>query len=400
MSKIYKAEPIKGDFTGKSFISASQLDIKSIQILFDQADKMRLIRTSPKKGIDLLPFHQVDINFKEPSTRTYKSFMSAVQRLGAGTLPETNPHFSSVSKGESFSDDIIANAQYADLMVIRHPRTGALSEAAQISPVPVINAGDGAGEHPTQALLDLYTIYSKLGGVKGKTVTMIGDLKHGRTVKSLAELAAIDTAGDITLNFVAPDELQMLKTNINKLQKLGAKVKLFNDLKEPFSQTDVAYVVRLQRERISTPLGADIGDVLLSKIDKIVAFGTDHQRQNIDIYYRIAIEEMIARLNTLKKGSFEHRKLSADLVAQLYSLPTVEQILTNTSPTDNPYVIDSQVMSWAKPNMILMHPLPRVGEISAEVDSDPRSVYLSDQMQNGLYIRMALIALILGKSVS
>jgi aspartate carbamoyltransferase len=209
---------------------------------------------------------------------------------------------------------------YADVIVLRHPEVGASALAAKYARKPIINAGDGIGEHPTQALLDLFTILEELGRVEGLAVTMLGDLRYGRTVHSLARLLALFR---VTINYVSPDILRMPPEIILELKEQGVPQAEYDSLDPVIAGTDVLYVTRVQKERFDDP----------------------------DAY------EMV-------KGAF---------------------------------VITPETLLRAKERMIVMHPLPRVGEISMEVDDDPRAAYFR-QMEYGLYVRMALLAMVLGKA--
>ena len=197
------ARPISSpaDFPGNHIISIAQFSTPAmVDFVCDVADLMAAI-SAKRGGCDLLR-HRVLANvFYEPSTRTSCSFASAMARLG-GSVLQVSESTSSAAKGETLGDATRALACYADAVVLRHPAVGAAAEASAASPVPVLNAGDGVGEHPTQALLDLATIRRELGGVAGATVTMVGDLKHGRTVHSLARLLAL--CGVKHVNYVAP----------------------------------------------------------------------------------------------------------------------------------------------------------------------------------------------------
>jgi len=209
---------------------------------------------------------------------------------------------------------------YADVVVIRHPEVGSAQLAAQYAKKPIINGGDGTGEHPTQALLDLFTIEEELGRVDGLTVTMLGDLKYGRTVHSLSRLLSTFV---VRLNYVSPEILRMPAALIEELNAKGVSQKEFTSLDPILAETDVLYVTRVQKERF----------------------------ENLDDYEKV-------------KGVF---------------------------------VITPEILEKAKDEMIVMHPLPRVGEISMEVDEDPRAAYFR-QMEYGLYVRMALLAMVLGKA--
>jgi aspartate carbamoyltransferase catalytic subunit len=258
--------------------------------------------------------------FYEPSTRTRFSFEAAMHRLGGRVLTTENAaEFSSVSKGETLEDTIRIMNGYADVIVIRHSEVGAAQRAAAVSGVPVVNAGDGAGQHPTQALLDLYTIQKEIGGIDGLRVAMVGDLAQGRTVRSLAYL--LSKYKGITIYFVAPPLLKMKEDILEHLRERGVRYEEESDLNKVLPEVNVVYQTRVQKERF--------GD-------------------------RIADYERCRGL----------------------------------------YVIDRASLSQMQPNAIIMHPLPRVDEIAMEVDQDPRAAYFR-QAQNGLYVRMALLKMIL-----
>ncbi len=257
--------------------------------------------------------------FYEPSTRTASSFMSAMRRLGGSVIPISEVQYSSVSKGESLPDTVRTLECYADVIVLRHPDVGASALAAQYAKKPIINAGDGVGEHPTQALLDLYTILEELSKVDGLTITMLGDLKYGRTVHSLARLLSLF---DVRLNYVSPDILRMPQAIISEISEKEIPQTEHETLDQILPETDVLYVTRVQKER------------------------------------------------------FEN--------------------LVEYESVKNAYIIDTDTLKRAKEKMIVIHPLPRVGEISMDVDDDPRAAYFR-QMENGMYIRMALLAAVLGK---
>lgn len=311
--------PISGDFKGKDVVSIAQFERPDVDEVLQEADAM--VKAVDRRGrIDLLSDLVVANLFFEPSTRTFMSFEAAAKRLGAATIAVQGVQYSSISKGETLADTIRTVASYADAISMRHPEAGSALIAAEASRVPVINGGDGVGEHPTQALLDLYTIKQNVGEIDGKKITMIGDLKHGRTVHSLAQLLALYGA---ELNYVSPESLAMPSELVKKLSAAGVRQYATTDLLEVIPETDVAYVTRVQGERFANPQEYE------------------------------AIKDA--------------------------------------------YIVNAEVMEGAKRDMILMHPLPRVNEISTEVDSDPRAVYF-DQVENGMYVRMALLALTAGRS--
>ncbi|KAK6990467.1 CAD protein [Biomphalaria glabrata] len=256
--------------------------------------------------------------FFEASTRTSCSFSVAMQRLG-GSVVHFNELTSSTKKGESLQDTIVMMAGYADIIVIRHPEVGAVQSAAKTSRKPVVNAGDGIGEHPTQALLDVFTIREEIGTVNGLTITLVGDLKNGRTVHSLAKLLMLYK---VNVRYVPVPGLEMPTDIVELLRKRGIKQESFQSLEDALPDTDVLYMTRIQKERF----------------------------ENIEAY----------------------------------------------NESCNKFILTPELMNLAKKKMVVMHPLPRLFEISPSIDTDPRAAYFR-QAENGLYVRMALIALILGR---
>ena len=290
-------------------LSIDQFDRTAIDELFASALEMKqLVET--KGGGDQLA-HRVSANlFYEPSTRTSSSFAAAMYRLGGSVISINDVQYSSVAKGETLEDTIRTLEQYADVIVLRHPEVGAAKRAASVSSVPIVNAGDGVGEHPTQALLDLFTVYEEHSHIDGLTITLVGDLKNGRTVHSLAKLLSLY---DVQLQFVAPESLAF---PAEYTKGLSHPPTTHTDVTEVAPDTDVLYVTRVQKERF----------------------------ESLEAYEAV-------------KGS---------------------------------YIIDKSIVSTMKPEARIMHPLPRVGEITYEVDNDPRAAYFR-QMRNGLYVRMALL---------
>jgi aspartate carbamoyltransferase len=306
-------------FYGKDVISVSQFERDDLEYIFGVAQEMRAM-VERVGTFDLLKGKILANLFYEPSTRTSSSFFSAMERLGGSVIPINEVTYSSVAKGESLPDTIRTLESYADVIVLRHPEVGSAKLAAEYARKPVINAGDGIGEHPTQALLDLFTISEELGRLDGLTVTMLGDLKYGRTVHSLAKLLSRYV---VRLNYVSPEILAMPSELVDQLASQGVSQKEHATLEPVLADTDVLYVTRVQKERFE------------------------------------------------KQDDYE--KVSG---ACVITLETLED---------------------AKDDMIVMHPLPRVGEISMEVDADPRAAYFR-QMEYGLYVRMALLAMVLGKA--
>ena len=306
-------------FYGADVLSVKQFDRDDLSYIFGVAHEMREM-VARVGTFDLLKGKILASLFYEPSTRTSSSFTAAMERLGGSVIPINEVSYSSVSKGESLPDTVRTMECYADVIVLRHPEVGASAEAAQYASKPIINAGDGVGEHPTQALLDLFTIYEELGHVDGLSVTMVGDLKYGRTVHSLARLLA---NYDVSINYVSPGVLAMPPEIVSEVGESGIPQAEHDSLDAVLGETDVLYVTRVQKERFP-----DVGS-----------------------YEAV-------------KGSF---------------------------------VITPTTMEKAKEQMIVMHPLPRVGEIDMAVDADPRAAYFR-QMEYGLYVRMALLAMVLGKA--
>lgn len=308
-----------GRFYGQHILAVGQFTQMDLEYIFAVAEEMRTM-VERVGTFDLLKGKILANVFYEPSTRTSSSFTAAMERLGGSVIPISEVKFSSVAKGESLIDTVRTLQCYSDVIVLRHPETGAAATAARYLRKPLINAGDGTGEHPTQALLDLFTIQEELGRLEGLTVTLLGDLKYGRTVHSLSRLLRLYGA---RLNYVAPEILRMPQTVIEELNKAGIEQHEYTNLNEVLGQTDVLYVTRVQKER------------------------------------------------------FEN--------AQDYE------------SVKDAYVITPKILEQAKSQMVLMHPLPRVNEISVEVDDDPRAAYFR-QMEYGLYTRMALLAMVLGKA--
>jgi aspartate carbamoyltransferase len=308
-----------GRFYGKDILTVAQFTRDDIEYVFGVAEAMRTM-VAHVGTFDLLKGKILANLFYEPSTRTQSSFMAAMQRLGGSVIPISGVAYSSVSKGESLPDTVRTLECYADVIVLRHHEQGAAAIAAAAARKPIINAGDGPGEHPTQALLDLFTIREELGRIDGLTVTMLGDLKYGRTVHSLSRLLSLFGA---TLNFVSPESLKMPPGVVDELRTRGARFFEHASLDGVLPESDVLYVTRVQKERF----------------------------EDLEVYEKLK----------------------------------------------HAFVVTPETMKRAKPKMALMHPLPRVGEISPEVDADPRAAYFR-QMECGLYVRMALLAMVLGKA--
>lgn len=297
-------------------ISARQFSKEGLKEILALSNKIKAGKYNPKS----LSGKIMATLFYEPSTRTRLSFESSMLRLGGSVITtEDAKHFSSASKGETLEDTIRIVHSYADIIVLRHFDAGASEIASKYSRVPIINAGDGNGEHPTQALLDLFTIFSKFKS-KDLTICMIGDLANGRTIHSLSHL--ISLYPQIKLIFVSPKALAIPKELREHLKTKKINFTETEDLNKSIKVSDVIYQTRIQKERFST------------QKDYLKYFGK--------------------------------------------------------------YIIDKNTLKVLKNNAIIMHPLPRVNEITKEVDSDPRAIYF-EEAQNGVYVRMALLTLLFDK---
>ncbi len=313
------APNLASGFYGQDVISVHQFTRDNLAYIFGVADEMKAV-VKRVGSTDLLKGHVLACVFYEPSTRTSSSFIAAMSRLGGSVIPINEVRYSSVTKGESLPDTIRTLESYADVIVLRHPEVGASEVAAKYARKPIINAGDGVGEHPTQALLDLYTIQSELGRLDGLHVAMVGDLRYGRTVHSLARLLC---QFDVSMTFVSPELLRLPLDVMNEVKKHGRPVRETYDIEDVIADADVLYITRVQRERFADQAQYD------------------------------AVKDC--------------------------------------------YVLTPEHMVKAKEKMTVLHPLPRVNEISYAIDDDPRAAYFR-QMENGMYIRMALLAAVLGKA--
>ncbi len=299
-------------------IEAQQFDLPTLQQLFETAGEMEQVVAGG--GTTIHHSHIMASLFYEPSTRTRFSFETAMHRLGGRVISTENAReFSSVAKGETLEDTIRMLNGYADVIVIRHYEVGSAKRAAAVSRVPIINAGDGMGQHPTQALLDLYTIRKEIGSIDGLSIAMVGDLAQGRTVRSLTYL--LSKFRGVRLFYVAPHLLRMKPDILEHLKEHHVEYVEETSLEKVLPEVDVVYQTRIQKERF--------GD-------------------------RIADYEKCRGV----------------------------------------YIIDQNTLRLMKPKSIVMHPLPRLDEIAMTVDSDPRAAYFR-QAQNGLYVRMALLNMVL-----
>src|SRR5512134_1813867 len=235
---------------GQDIISVKQFSRSDLEYVFGVAHEMRGM-VARVGTFDLLKGKILANLFYEPSTRTSSSFTAAMERMGGSVIPINEVKYSSVSKGESLPDTIRTLECYADVIVLRHPETGSAAIAAKAARKPVINAGDGVGEHPTQALLDTFTITEELGRLDNLNVTMLGDLKYGRTVHSLARL--LSQFSNIKLNYVSPDILKMPQEVMDEVAVKGVPQAEFSSLDKVLPETDILYVTRVQKERFEDP---------------------------------------------------------------------------------------------------------------------------------------------------
>ncbi len=236
-----------GSLKGKDILHGNQFSKSELQAIMKVASGFEK-ELKGKGTVPLLKGKLVATLFFEPSTRTRLSFEAAMQRLGGGVISMGAVESSSVVKGETLSDTARTVAQYADVIVVRHPRIGSAKEAADAVDIPVINAGDGAGQHPTQALLDLYTIRKELGSFKDLTISLVGDLKNGRTVHALVEVLS---HFEVSLYFVSPSLLRMPEEIIVRMKEKGCKVTETEDLALAASRSDLIYITRIQKERFA-----------------------------------------------------------------------------------------------------------------------------------------------------
>ena len=302
-------------------VDSGQFDRPMMEELFTIADEMAKVKPGSKDSV-MLQGYLMSTLFYEASTRTRLSFESAMGRLGGGIVStESAGEYSSAAKGETLEDTMRTVESYCDIVVLRHFQAGSAAKAAKVMRAPLINAGDGPGQHPTQALLDVYTIQKEIGRLDGFKIAFVGDLANGRTVRSLA--MALTKFNDVEFFFVAPDVVKMKDDIKLFLDERGVKWTESTDLIATAKKVDVLYQTRIQKERF--------GD----------------------------------RLDDYEKAKGK-------------------------------YIVDQSVMDALSDTACVMHPLPRVDEIDPAVDGDKRSAYFR-QAQNGLFVRMALLKVLLLK---
>lgn len=320
--KSSKDLPIKGNYTGKDILSLDQFEAASVLKLFRVVEKIKKMRKKGK-NLNYLSGIVAMLLFYEPSSRTFGSFSSAIKRLGGQTISYQNPfQTSSAVKGESLEDSTRTFEHQSDVIIVRHPEIGSAIRVADTATIPVINAGDGGGEHPTQTLLDLYTIYEHFGRLDNLSFVMSGDPYHSRTIKSL--IAGLGLFKKNTVYILSPKALRLSTEDKKKYRENGTliyEIESFNDMPK---KSDVWYWNRIQKERFKSP----------KEYKKVIG--------------KFVLTPKILR----EKGS---------------------------------------------KNLIILDPLPRIEEIELDVDKDPRALYLSKQMENGVYTRMALLSLIFNR---
>lgn len=301
-------------FKGRDIISIKDFTRKEIDYILKTAEA---IEPLAKSGSDMLHGKMLATLFFEPSTRTRLSFEAAMHKLGGSAIGFAKPEIASVKKGENLADTIRVVENYADVIALRHPLEGAARLAAEFAQIPIINAGSGAEEHPTQALLDMYTILKEKNQIDRLNIALVGDLRYGRTVHSLAYALSLY---DVKLHLISPELLRMRREVLDAIKKKIEVVER-TGMEEALPEIDVLYMTRIQKERF-----ADMAE-----------------------YAKV-------------KGA---------------------------------YKIDCDVLENVKKDLVIMHPLPRVDEIADEVDATPHARYFQ-QVWNGIVVRMALLALILG----
>lgn len=300
----------------RSLVSIHDISKTDYENILDLAEKFE---ANPKRKI--LEDSVVATLFFEPSTRTRLSFESAASRLGAKIIGFTDAATSSVKKGETLKDTILTVSNYSDIIVMRHPKEGSARYASEVSPVPILNAGDGANQHPTQCLLDLYSIRKTQKKLDNLDIAFVGDLKYGRTVHSLVTAL---TNYKTTFHLVSPEELKLPSSVKRYIKEKNLTYHQYTELDEVIPKVDILYMTRIQQERFSDPLE----------------------------YARVK----------------------------------------------NAYILKNSMLDDSKKNLKVLHPLPRVNEITEDVDSNPKAYYFQ-QAQNGVYVRQALLATILGKTI-
>jgi aspartate carbamoyltransferase catalytic subunit len=315
---------INGDFTHKDILSLDQFTVEDLHTLFGLADEMKQLALHHRPS-SLLAGYVVSLLFFEPSSRTFASFASAVKRLGGETIEIQNPEtVSSVNKGESFEDTMRTFEAYSDAIVLRHYRAGSAQVAADTASVPLLNAGDGNNEHPTQTLLDLYTIYKHFGRLNNLTCLLAGDPLNSRVIHSMMRGLSLFENNRVYL--LSSEQLRLKRSDLFYWGERGINIVEIDHEKDIPAYCDLWYWTRIQKERFASP----------------------------QEYERVMKRGFIVTPELLRARAGKHT--------------------------------------------IVMDPLPRVSTVDPAVDTDERAVYFREQIRNGLYIRMALLALVLGRA--
>jgi aspartate carbamoyltransferase len=305
---------------GQDVLTSDQFSRAQIEQIMSTAAYVKML--SERDGqLDLLQGKRLGVLFFEPSTRTATSFQASMAQMG-GQVLKLDVLQSSTVKGETFEDTVRTVETYCDMLVIRHSEAGSVARAAKLASKPVLNAGDGPAEHPTQALLDAFTIMGEKGKLDGQTITFVGDMLYGRTVHSLSKILS---HFDVKINYVSPRELRIpakYRDAVKRVSEGRIEPVQTDRLEEVIADTDVLYVTRVQKERFA----------------------------NLDLYHKVA-------------GQF---------------------------------IVTPETCSMMKNDAIILHPLPRVDEITTAVDADHRAKYFK-QMEYGYYLRAALMCMVMGK---
>lgn len=300
---------------GSDIVSMQDLSLEQIKLILDTAHRIKTKTLTPTLANKIIAHC-----FFEPSTRTRLSFETATLRLGGNVIGFSSDEALSIQKGETLHDTVRVISEYADLLVLRHPKEGAARLAADISSKPVINAGDGANQHPTQALLDLFSIQECQDRLNGLSIALVGDLKYGRTIHSFAQACMLY---DIRLFLVSPESLSLPDSICDTLKKVGIRFSFHQSIEEVMPKIDILYMTRIQQERFS---------------------------------------------------KVEYKNLRQQ------------------------YILTPAMLSSARPNLKILHPLPRINEIDAEIDNTPYAYYF-EQAANGVHVRQALLSLLLNKDL-
>lgn len=298
---------------GTDILSIKDLSLEKLQLILTTAEQLK-----QKPGKDLLKNKIIANCFFEPSTRTRLSFETAVLRLGGNVIGFSDAVNLSTKKGESLHDTIKIISDYADLLIIRHSQAGAARLAAEVAEKPIINAGDGSNQHPTQAMIDLFTIKECQGKIDGLNIALVGDLKYGRAINSFVQACSLF---NVRLYLIAPETLMLSEDLCDILKRRGIRFSFHQTIEDVIQKVDILYMTRIQQERFSNA---------------------------------------------------EHLLL------------------------DKPYILTPAILTKAKQNLKILHPLPRVNEIAPEVDNLPHAFYFK-QAANGVPVRQALLTLLLNK---